>query len=175
MLLLAANGGELDGRTTVQKLIYFSALKVLIEDANDFRPRYYGPFSRNTALSLERLVGLNFLKEQPRLTQSGYVSYLYKLNSDGRKVAEKLKEIYSNEYSKIRSIIKKGKTNRWLNPYVLSYAAKVYYILQQSKQPISESEAVEEGKNLRWEITKQQAKKGINLLLALGLVERTKV
>jgi hypothetical protein len=67
--------------------------------------------------------------------------------------------------------VEKAKESCGLNPYVLSYAAKVYYILNKAGQPIDEGTAAREGKKLRWEMTEENAKSGIKLLTDLGFVE----
>jgi len=171
LLILQANKGVIEGRTTIQKLTYLCGLKTRIKEVEDFRPRYYGPFSQNTALALEQLVGLGFIVESPHRTMRDNISYRYGLTEDGKSVATKLARGYRTSFGRISNTVDIARESCGLNPYVLSYAAKVHYIIRQIGKPIDEQRAVTEGKNLKWEITEKDAKAGIKLLLALDLVE----
>ncbi len=62
-LTLFAYNGELQGRTKLQKTVYF--LGVFTESLDDlgYRPHYYGPYSAAVADAVSRLKALGFVME----------------------------------------------------------------------------------------------------------------
>ncbi len=166
-MILSANDNAIDGRTTLQKLVYLCSIKVQIDSTEDFKPRYYGPFSYSLSESLERLVGLKFLKEEPRITSRDHISYLYSLTDDAIGIMGKIKSLYAKQYQLVSKIVHDAKTYCNLNPYALSYAAKVHYIAMQTRRPISLKDATQQAKSFDWRLDESQASSGIKLLLAL--------
>ncbi len=98
-LIISANNDEIIGRTTIQKLVYLSKEKMPQIHISPFFAYYYGPFNREVALALEKLVTLDFLQEK---RCSGYFTegYSYTLTQKGKNFVEKQKEeayhIYKN-------------------------------------------------------------------------------
>lgn len=167
MLILSANDNEIDGRTTLQKLVYLCSNKIPIDGAEDFRPGYYGPYSGNLSESIERSVGLKFLKEESRITSRDHVSYLYRLTNDALEIISKMQANYNKEFKVISEIVGDAKSFCNLNPYALSYAAKVHYIAKQTNRPISLKDAAQKARSFDWKLDENQAESGIKLLLAL--------
>ncbi len=63
-------GGELVGRTRLQKVAYLATLAGYL-DGFAFEYRHYGPFSEQLANSMEIAVGLGLLKEEERRADWG--------------------------------------------------------------------------------------------------------
>ena len=63
-------GGELVGRTRLQKVVYLSQLAGFEKDF-DFEYRHYGPFSADLADAMEIATGLRLAKEEEHTTDWG--------------------------------------------------------------------------------------------------------
>ena len=63
-------GGELVGRTRLQKVVYLSQLAGYAEDF-PFEYKHFGPFSQELADAMEIAVGLKIVEEQERPTDWG--------------------------------------------------------------------------------------------------------
>ncbi len=98
---VAATGAPLQGRTSLQKLVYFEAENSLV-DAK-FKPHFYGPYSEDVANAVDSMVALGYLKENvtvlgeqtdPWLAAvSGEVKvYSYELNDEGKQLAEEIEK-----------------------------------------------------------------------------------
>ena len=172
MLILRANRNEIDGRTTLQKLMYLCSQRVQVEGTEDFKPSYYGPYSANLTEAIERSVGLKFLREEPRITRRDHVSYRYSLGEDVIGIIDKLEQTYSVQFEKISKIVADANSYCGLNPYALSYAAKVHYMLKQGKKPIDFRAAARKAEEFDWKMNEGQAKAGIDLLLALRFAKK---
>src|SRR5687767_15059420 len=98
-LVLQAMGGEINGRTKLQKSVYFiGVLSGTIEDLG-YRPSYYGPYSAEVAAAADRLRALGFADQTVRsagvIDQAGFevTRRDLRLNDAGRRMAEaKIKE-----------------------------------------------------------------------------------
>ncbi|QIG51451.1 hypothetical protein G5V57_29285 [Nordella sp. HKS 07] len=63
-------GGELVGRTRLQKVAYLSSLAGLLDDF-EFEYRHYGPFSEELADAIKLAIGLRLVQEEERRTDWG--------------------------------------------------------------------------------------------------------
>lgn len=169
MALLSVEPDGIDGRTVIQKLGYFASVKVK-KDAG-YGPDFYGPFSPLVAAHLENLVGLDFVVEKGRRTVRDRMMYSYYLTHDGQELAKKIKEEYPKEYATIRNVVKKCSRIVRNNLYVLSWAAKVHFILRQTGKAMTHEEAIEVGRLFGWRMDERQVESAVKLLLALGLVK----
>jgi len=169
MTLLSAAPDGIDGRTAIQKLGYFVSVK-LNKDAG-YGPDFYGPFSPRVASHLTNLVGLDFAVEKGRRTVRDRMMYSYDLTDDGEELVKKIREEYPEEYSTIRKVVKKCSRMVHNNIYVLSWAAKVHFILTQTGKATTYEEATEVGRLFGWAMDERQVESAVKLLLALGLVK----
>jgi uncharacterized protein YwgA len=173
-LIISANDNEIIGRTTIQKLVYLAKEKMPQIQVSPFFAYYYGPFNREVALALEKLVALDFLEEK---RCSGYFNegYSYALTQKGKKFAENQKAEAPHIYKKIKQIIQICKDLHALNSTSLSYAAKVHYMLHNKKaakkKAMTSLEAVGIAKSFGWKISKSSVLSGAKLLEQLKLVE----
>lgn len=163
--------GQIDGRTTIQKLTYFCSVKTGIDIG--FDPHYYGPYSPLVASSLENLVGFDFIVEKGRRTIRDRTMYSYFLTEDGVKLAKKIEKKHPGEHQVIKNVVNRCYHIVHNNIYVLSWAAKVHYILNQTQKPMTYDEAISTGKLFGWKLSDEESKSGLKLLLALGLLKKT--
>ena len=172
LMLINANQGQIDGRTTIQKLMYFAQLLAPFSRKLEFRPHYYGPYSAELDQLLYSLVSLRFVRSESVLTSRQRMMYSYSLAEDGRAVATRLMRRKGSE--KILEVLRTCKSVTGLNPDVLSYAAKAHHILSQRKTGYTESEAIAQGRKFGWRLTEAQVRSGVKVLLDLGLAARRK-
>jgi len=168
--ILDAEPEGVDGRTAIQKLVYFTSVKTGIDAG--FIPHYYGPFSPLVAAYLENLVSLEFITEQGRRTIRDRTMYSYFLTQDGKKVADLLKKKYPEKFSEVEKVVKKCRKIVHNNIYVLSWAAKVHFILRQAEKPMTYGEAIEASKSFGWSLSEEEIESAAKLLLALGLIKK---
>ena len=172
-LTLTANGGEIAGRTTLQKLIYFETVKIPeISPAGPYFAYFYGPFNRDVANSLERMVFYDILDE--RMTGTNHTSYVYKVSTKGTKIINKLADEFRQTLAKIKELIGTCDKCCGLDQNSLSFAAKVHYMRDTQKtigRSLSRDEIVRLGKSFGWKISKSDIEKGSELLEQLKLVK----
>lgn len=170
MAVLNVEPDGIDGRTAVQKLVYFASVKIK-KDAG-YGPDFYGPFSPIVAAHMQDLAGLDFVVEKGRRTMRDRVMYSYYLTDDGQELVKKIEEKYPKEYSIIRNVVKKcGKIVHY-NFRVLSWAAKVHFILRQTGKAMTHEEAIEIGRLFGWKLSEREIDSAVKLLLALGLAKK---
>lgn len=167
---MSANAGQIDGKTTMQKIVYFVRPKITLSDNPVFRPHFYGPYSSQVDFQLDKLVALGFLQQSARPTINDRLMYSYRLTKLGKSVLESLTGKYSKEFESIRSIVRTCKRYSGLNPTTLSYAAKVHHILSTTKGIVNEGEVASAAKNIGWKIDPEGIRRGAKLLAGLGLV-----
>lgn len=162
---------EIDGRTTIQKLAYFSSVKTGIDIG--YGPHYYGPYSPLVASHLENLAAFDFIVEKGRRTIRDRTMYSYSLTKDGEKLAKKIKKRYPDEYRIIKNVVNRCYYIVHNNLSVLSWATKVHYILHQTKKPMTNEEAISTGRLFGWKLSEREIESGAKLLLELRLIKKT--
>ena len=172
-LTIYSNDGIINGRTTIQKLIYFNSIKISNVDIQTYTHYFYGPFSSEVAIALEKMVILSYVNE---ISYSGfYDTYKYQLTEKGKQYAKRLLLEYPQEFKKISDIVIKCKKFCELKPKPLSFAAKAYYILintdegRKGKYDLDDVRDVAE--NFDWSISTEDVKTGVSLLQELNLVQ----
>jgi len=167
-LTLAANGGEIVGRTTLQKLIYFETVKIpSVSLPEPYFAYFYGPFNRAVANSLERMVFYDILDER----RAGSGGYAYKVSEKGATIVDRLQGRFAQTFGRIMSLVETCDKYCRLDQNSLSFAAKVHYMLDSQKATLSEDELVRLGKSFGWKISKSDIMDGSELLEQLGLVK----
>ncbi|MEO9319691.1 MAG: hypothetical protein ABI361_03360 [Nitrososphaera sp.] len=171
-LILDANGGQISGRTAIQKLVYLSKSIMPELDIPSYKPHYYGPFSPGVSMALEKLVSYSFVSEN-RVPASQFESYVYNLTADGKKIVKPVKKKHAVASKRISGIVKICKEFCELRPTPLSYASKVYFTLEDLPKVQRREElenAVEKAKLLGWDISPHDVEVGKQLLQKLALV-----
>lgn len=174
LVALDAAGGTIEGRTTMQKIMYF--VSVALDKDFGHRAHYYGPFSR----TIEGALTLSTLAESVTETVELFPEwssgrdlrrYTYELTPNGEKTAEEAAEEHPEETAivgetveAVRSVVPD------LDQYTLSMAAKVDYIIyeQTDRKRIPLSEIPGLANQLGWRISDRQVEKSVELLTKLG-------
>jgi uncharacterized protein YwgA len=176
VMVIDAAGGKITGRTAIQKIIYFGTVKHAVKAM--YRPHYYGPYSADVSGALQTITSCHFVDEMIDTDDSRKANdtfewkrYSYKLNDEGQKVTEFLKQTSQHEYDEIKKIVEVCKKTANLDPNVLSWAAKVHYILVQETRQMTYDEIINIAGTLNWKLEKPQIDSGVNLLKELSLVK----
>lgn len=167
--ILYSEPNGIDGRTTIQKLGYFAS--VILKKDIGYGPDFYGPFSPLVAAQIQNLVGFDFVVESGRRTTRDRIMYSYCLTEDGEELADKIKEEYPEEFSIISDVVKRCGEIVHYNFNVLSWAAKVHFILEKTGKTMTYEEAIEAGKLFGWKLDEDEIKSAVKLLLTLGFVQ----
>lgn len=168
LALLSAKPTGLYCRTTVQKLGYFAS--ILIGEDFGYGPDFYGPFSSSVAANLQNLVETDFVLERGRTTSRYRRMYCYFLNDEGLTLAKTIKKTYTKENRVIQFVVNKCDKIAHLNYNILSWAAKVHFVLNRSKKSMTYEEAISASKSFGWKLNEQEVAEGARLLQELKLI-----
>lgn len=162
-------GQEIRGRTLLQKRVYF--LGELTGEEYDFHPHYFGPYSPVVMDALGSLVGAGFVDETVKPLQGppGRFGerrvFKYSLTPDGKQVVEARKDELARFDGPISKITGHPIAN---NPELLSIAAKVHYIVGESR--VASVEAIRtRASELDWKVAPQEINQVLAYLEHLGL------
>ncbi|MDD3857161.1 MAG: hypothetical protein PHP43_03840 [Methanoculleus sp.] len=175
LVMLKAAGGRISGRTTIQKLGYFSTILSAIRA--HYRPHYYGPYSADIAGAIQALVSYGFIEERmetPGTPGSAatpdWKRYTYTLTGDGERMISRLEQEHASEAREIEMIVGICRATANLDSKTLSWAAKVHYILAREKRVMPYDEIREIAQTLNWDLSDDQIERGANLLKKLHFV-----
>jgi len=169
LALLSAIPEGIKGRTVVQKLGYFASVKLNVEAG--YAADFYGPFSSEVAEQLQNMVELDFVVERGRHTFRNRTMYNYSLTEDGLELARKVREEYPEDYAVIKGIVEKCSETVHCNYNVLSWAAKVHFVLNRARRTMTRAEAIDASQSFGWKLSQDEVESAIRLLSALGLIE----
>ncbi len=168
--------GSIAGRTAIQKLVYFEHIPKLVNVK--YRPHYYGPYSAEVAGTIQELIDLDFLKEEVDTAENtGYSvpedwkRYRYSLSADGIKAVEQIKKENSAEYDGISKVVSVCKKTVKLDGNMLSWAAKVHYIVSSQNRAMILDEIQHTANSFGWTLSQPQINKAAELLKQLKLAE----
>lgn len=172
---IKAAGGSITGRTTIQKLIYFEDISNLVDIK--YRPHYYGPYSAEVAGAIQELIDLGFLKEEIETAETigfpvpdDWKRYSYTLTSDGREVVEQINKENKEEYNEIFTLVSICKKTVELDANMLSWAAKVHYILSSEGKSMTLDEIQNTAESFGWKLSQYQIDGAVELLKQLDSV-----
>jgi uncharacterized protein YwgA len=170
IMVVDAAGGFIEGKTTLQKWLYFFSVKT---NTNlGYIAHFYGPYSKTISRKLDDLISSDFLFESCRLTQHGRLIYTYALTEDGKNIAIDLKKNQQEIYQTLKEIVEICNNTVGNNVNILSWASKVYYLLREKGKEITYGEIEKIGKNLGWELSEKEIDSGVKLLSALNLAKK---
>lgn len=185
LLALEAFGGEIEGRTLLQKRLYF--LEFILRARHRAEPElgydalYYGPYSPTVADATATLVARGSIEEScmdfGRAGASGFEvkRYRFKLTDSAKRSAAALRQRFPDEAAVIGEAIAELKAAGELDYQDLSFAAKAHWVLLNAKEPLSLDAMQREAKRLyRWEVTQPQVKRGYEFLTQLNLLPKPK-
>jgi uncharacterized protein YwgA len=172
--LIDANGGEVQGRTLLQKRAYFVSLLTNIEVNLGFDAHYYGPYSATVDGTVTEMKNLGLVEEAS--TGFGVVSggfemrrYDYRLTEDGKLLVERKRA--SDDYRKIKDALDRISAAGNPNYVELSIAAKAFFILRKNNTPMTTTQLVEAAKKFNWEINEASSQKAVQFLRNLNLAQ----
>jgi len=169
--VLGSSAKPLDGRTTIQKIVYFASIKTGADVG--YTPHFYGPYSPIVAQTVENLESTGYITEKSRLTTHDRIMYSYSLSDDGAKMVDLIQKRERNNYMKAKKVVDTCQKIVKNNINVLSWAAKVYFLLSQKESEISYDEVVEKGKQFGWQLSSKEIDSGAKLLVVLGLARKS--
>jgi uncharacterized protein len=134
LLAYKAFGGKMNGKTLLQKRVYF--LSVMVGEDLGYGAHYYGPYSAEVATGNAELKSLGILEENVALygiDDRGFerARYEYELSEFGNRVANQLTASYPELWAKVESAATTLTRSGNLDYMALSIAAKAYYILER--------------------------------------------
>jgi uncharacterized protein YwgA len=175
-LALHALGGEIRGKTKLQKTIYFlGALTRSLADLG-YRPHYYGPYSADVGGAVDRLRALGFVDQTVSsggaCDSSGFevARYDFRLNEEGKRVAEAKAKNNPEFWAKLNDAVQTFKRAGEEDYMKLSVAAKTNFMLGENKGPARSEDLIDLARRFGWAVTPDQVQEAAHFLHALGLV-----
>jgi uncharacterized protein YwgA len=176
MLAIDAFGGQVGGKTLLQKRLYFTEVLLGESLGLDFDAHYYGPYSAllNSELSTLKLQGQ--IREDASTygfsDQSGFEMrrFNYQTTNDGKAGVEWLRNNYQDEAKRVIEAAKRVVDAGNLDYMDLSFAAKSHWILCHAQKPLPEADIAKEAQRFGWQVKPEQVHRGIEFLQKLGLV-----
>lgn len=174
-LALHAVGDPVEGRTWLQKTVYFLGVMTETVDQLGFRAHYYGPYSGLVASAMDRQRALGFVEQMEKSfslqTRFERVRYDYRLTPDGEKVVEHLKERHSKLWKKLLEAAKCLKDAGEVDYDGLSIAAKTWFLLDRQGGKAKKSEIADAAKRIGWNVSPAQVNDAAEYLCKLSLVQ----
>jgi uncharacterized protein YwgA len=178
-LTLYAIGGEIRGRTKLQKTVYFLGVFTGAIKELGYRPHFYGPYSDSVAAGLNRLKSLGFVAESTlgsgAVGASGFevARHDFRLTEEGERIAKEKTAQNPEVWNKLQQATQRFKRGGEIDYMRMSVAAKTYFMLTQNGKPATANELSESAKSLGWDAKPEEITKAISFLSKLGLVKST--
>jgi uncharacterized protein YwgA len=175
-LTLLAVGGDIQGKTKLQKTVYFlGAMTDCLEDLG-YRPWFYGPYSDDVDGAVTWLKTIGVIDQNVRSwghDESGFEArrYDFRLNDQGTRFAQgkarRNPELWECLESAAKTLRKAGD----IGYMAMSIAAKTYFMLGKKRGRGSISEIARLAPHFGWQVTPSQVEEAARYLNCLGLVE----
>lgn len=177
VLLLAyeAFGGEVQGKTKLQKKLYF--LSIMMGQDLGFGPHYYGPYSAEVASANSALKSMGYLVESVASAGSynaeGFeiARHDFRLTEDGRTVARRKQRQFPSEWERIKQAADVLSVAGDLSYMEISIAAKAYFLLDQRGEPARVDEVVRMAHQFGWSVKEADIIKAVEFLEKLQLAK----
>jgi uncharacterized protein YwgA len=173
-LVLNAAGGHIEGRTKLQKMVYFAGVLTKNEPELGYRAHFYGPYSSEVAAAVDKLRALNFLQQTVAggglLDRRGFevARFDYQLTDDGKLIAEEKAKADPDTWKLIKAAV-----NRLVksdsNDYVkLSIAAKAFFLRRTAGKPTSE-DLTKISRHFGWDVSQDEYDQALDWLKSIRL------
>jgi uncharacterized protein YwgA len=178
VILLATDafGGKVDGKTLLQKRLYFMS-QFLGEDWG-YHAHYYGPYSDVVASELVTLKVQGLVNEASNFygvaQETGFEMkrYDYNLTQSGQEAVQWLKNQYPEESGKIYKTAKAVLAGGEIDYMDLSIAAKAYFIMKAANaEHLTTEEIAAKARDFSWQVTGEQIREACRFLSELQLVK----
>ncbi len=175
-LAFLAFGKEVQGKTMLQKLVYFLGVLTGSLEELGYRAHYYGPYSDEVSDAVQRLVALRFVDVNTvgggAVNDLGFevARYDYRLNEPGRSIAKLKAQRHPEMMKRLEREAKKLEQATCMGYMKLSVAAKTHFMLGK-KNRATMSDMVQLAKKFGWNVTENEVREAGEFLAELGLVE----
>ena len=179
-LTLMASGGHIQGKTKLQKLVYFVGVLTNSLDELGYRPHFYGPYSDDVAYAITQLKVIGALEQKVSdwgRNGSGFEirRYDFTLNDSGMRyttvVAQQSSELWGRIQSAVRAYTELGDKDYMS----LSIAAKTYFLLGHKHVPATYDECATLASDFGWTVSPDQIRSAVDYLVRLGVVKQVEV
>jgi len=179
LLSLLAMGSEIQGKTKLQKTVYFLGLMTGCIDDLGYRAHFYGPYSDEVSDAigwLSTIGAVNLTSSSGgAVDRSGFEvrRYDYCFNKEGKRFAEVTSSRYPDFWKKLQDAADLLKRAGELDYMKLSIAAKTYFMLQETNGQASEKDLARLATRFGWKVTPQQVQEAASYLQRLELAQIT--
>jgi uncharacterized protein YwgA len=177
-LALLVKGGEIRGKTKLQKTVYFLGLMTGQLENLGYRAHFYGPYSDEVADAVTTLKTIGAIDQNVcgwGTDPSGFEirRYDFRLNEQGRLFAESKSRQHRDLFEGLQQANQVLDGAGDLDYMEMSVAAKTYFMLGQKKGRASMKELAQLATRFGWSVSPQEAHRAADYLNRLGLVELT--
>ena len=177
LLAIDAFGGQVGGKTLLQKRLYFTELLLHENLGLDFDAHFYGPYSAliNSEIATLKIQGQ--LREETSsygiTGQSGFEvrRYRYEMTDGGKTGVAWIRTNYPEVSQRVTVAAKRVVNSGNLDYMDLSFAAKSHWILSKTKKLLSDADIAKEAQRFGWEVKPEQVHRGVEFLNKVGLVQ----
>jgi len=175
-LALLALGGEVRGKTNLQKKVYFLGELTGRLDDLGYRAHFYGPYSDDVAISVDDLKAIGFVDQNvvtgDTVDESGFERrrYDYQLTGAGRRVAESKCRQNAELWKSLHEAAQLLQSAGEVNYMQLSIAAKTYFLLGEKHTAASNEELARLASRFGWRVSPEEVQHAASYLKRLGLV-----
>ncbi len=173
---LLALGGEVRGKTTLQKKIYFLGVLTGAIDDLGYRAHFYGPYSDDVALAIQELKTIGYVEQEVHSTgmadASGFerCRYDFRLTPVGERVARAKAAASGPLWGKLEEVAKRLEAAGSVDYMKLSIAAKTYFLLRQPGVRPSKDELARLASKFGWHVKPEEIQEAATYLERLALV-----
>ncbi len=174
-LTMHAAGGKIQGRTRLQKTVYFLGLLTKQLDELGYQAHHYGPYSADVAEAMSTLEGIGFASStvgsMGGFDPQGFEIKRtdYSLTEEGVRAAARKAEANKELTQKLKAGLEQLRQAGDLGYVRLSIAAKAYFLLRRCNVPTMEQELPRLAASFGWVVSEQQIQDGLNYLRKLNL------
>ena len=175
-MALLAVGGRIQGKTKLQKLVYFLGSLTDCLDELGYRPHFYGPYSSAVADAVERLRALGFIEQEVSgggmYDGRGFevLRHDFQMNEPGRAIAERKAQQNPQWWERITAATQVLRKGGDLNYVQLSIAAKTHLMLGEKNGSASVKELADLASKFGWVVSEEEARAAAQFLRDVGLV-----
>ncbi len=176
---LLALGGEVQGKTSLQKKVYFFGVLTNTLEELGYRPHFYGPYSDDVAQAVQELRMIGYVEQTVRSAgiadAAGFerCRYDYHLTEAGTRVARAKASVNKDLWTKLDSIAKRLNLAGDIGYMKLSIAAKTYFLLGQSDGQPSKEDLAKLASKFGWSVKPDEIHEAASYLEKLHIFPRS--
>jgi len=165
-MTLLASGGHVQGKTKLQKLVYFVGVLTDSLEELGYRPHFYGPYSDDVAYAITQLKAIGALDQV--VSEWGYH---FTLNDPGKAYAAGVSQRCSDLWRRVQKAVQAYNEAGDKDYMALSIAAKTYFLLGHKKAPATDEELTQLASQFGWTVSVDQVRQAAEYLSRLHLIE----